>query len=544
MGRVKVDYSNKIILNDYGNEVKILELYEQRKRASYWKYICPYCGKEDVNDISKIKKAKTCKHCREEYLLTIMKNRKGNIVHSQSYLENKKNKFYDSLDCSHILLIDEYISPSIKLKYKCKNCNTEFQKYPREILKLNHCTSCDLLWDNKNNPKPIRQRRKIARKTTDIFKQEVYNLCKEEFTVLGEYINANTKIKMLHNKCNKTFDMKPSNFLSGQRCPYCRYNIIADACRISDDDFKKEVYDLVQDEYYVKTAYVNRNTKVLFHHNICDSDFWMTPSAFVHAGSRCTNKKCLHNRLSLAMKDSPEEFQEKFNKQSNGEYILLSDYHSSNEKVLIKHNECGNSFWISPNRFLQGQGCSNSECIRKRIREKRAFTEEEFIQQLNTYNDSLSLLSNYTNMNTKVTMQCKKCNYIWDVNPSNLLYDKTSCPKCKTSHGERVISKYLDNNNIIYEYQKKFDSLLGVGNGKLSYDFYLPNENMLIEFQGKQHYKPVSAYGGEEQFKVQQEHDRRKRQYANDNNIKLLEIPYWDYENIEEILTRELGLLA
>ena len=222
----------------------------------------------------------------------------------------------------------------------------------------------------------------------------------------------------------------------------------------------------------------------------------------------------------------------------------MSDYHSSNEKVLIKHNECGNSFWISPNRFLQGQGCSNSECIRKRIREKRAFTEEEFIQRLNTYNDSLSLLSNYTNMNTKVTMQCKKCNYIWDVNPSNLLYDKTSCPKCKTSHGERVISKYLDNNNIIYEYQKKFDSLLGVGNGKLSYDFYLPNENMLIEFQGKQHYKPVSAYGGEEQFKVQQEHDRRKRQYANDNNIKLLEIPYWDYENIEEILTRELGLLA
>ena len=46
MGRVKVDYSNKIILNDYGNEVKILELYEQRKRASYWKYICPYCGQK------------------------------------------------------------------------------------------------------------------------------------------------------------------------------------------------------------------------------------------------------------------------------------------------------------------------------------------------------------------------------------------------------------------------------------------------------------------------------------------------------------------
>ena len=67
---------------------------------------------------------------------------------------------------------------------------------------------------------------------------------------------------------------------------------------------------------------------------------------------------------------------------------------------------------------------------------------------------------------------------------------------------------------------------------------------MLIEFQGKQHYKPVSAYGGEEQFKVQQEHDKRKRQYAKDNNINLLEIAYWDFNNIEEILSRELGLTA
>ena len=230
------------------------------------------------------------------------------------------------------------------------------------------------------------------------------------------------------------------------------------------------MYNLVQDEYFVKTSYVNRNTKVLFHHNICDSDFWMTPSAFVHKGSRCTNKDCLHHRMSLAMKDTPEEFQDKFNKQSNGEYILLSDYHSSNEKVLIKHNECGENFWMSPNDFLQGQGCTNKECIRKRIREKRALTEEEFIQRINSYNDNLLLLSDYVDMNTKVTMQCKKCNHIWDTSPSNLLYSKTSCPKCKISHGEKVISNYLDSNNITYECQKKFDNLLGLGNGKLSYD--------------------------------------------------------------------------
>lgn len=468
MGK-KVDYSGKTIIDNYGNEVKILELHEQRRRASYWKYICPYCGCEDVNDIDKIKKAKTCKNCRSKYLSNV--KQKTNKV-----IKNKKIR--------------------------------------------------------------------TPRKTTDVFKQEVYNLCKEEFVVLGEYINSNTKIKILHNKCNKTFDMKPSNFLSGQRCPHCRYNTIAEACRIKDEDFLKEVYDLVQDEYSVKSAYVNRNTKVLFHHNMCNNDFWMTPSTFIHKGARCTNKECLHNRVSLVMRDTPEEFQVKFNKKSNEEYELLSEYTLSNEKVLIKHNECGESFWMSPNDFLQGQGCTNKECIRKRIREKRALTKEEFIQRINSYNDNLLLLSDYVDMDTKVTMQCKKCNHIWDASPSNLLYSQTSCPKCKISHGEKVISNYLDSNNIIYECQKKFDNLLGLGNGKLSYDFYLPNEKILIEFQGKQHYKPVSAYGGEEQFNIQQEHDRRKRQYAKDNNIKLLEIAYWDFENIEQILSRELGLVA
>ena len=70
----------------------------------------------------------------------------------------------------------------------------------------------------------------------------------------------------------------------------------------------------------------------------------------------------------------------------------------------------------------------------------------------------------------------------------------------------------------------------------MSYDFYLEKQNLLIEFQGIQHYEPVEIFGGEKQFKIQQEHDKRKREYAINNNIKLLEIPYWDFDNVEEIL--------
>ena len=78
--------------------------------------------------------------------------------------------------------------------------------------------------------------------------------------------------------------------------------------------------------------------------------------------------------------------------------------------------------------------------------------------------------------------------------------------------------------------------------GSAGYDFYIPDMNILIECQGLQHIYPVEYFGGEEQFKVQQEHDRRKREYAEKNGYKLLEISYWNYDKIDEILSKELSV--
>lgn len=113
------------------------------------------------------------------------------------------------------------------------------------------------------------------------------------------------------------------------------------------------------------------------------------------------------------------------------------------------------------------------------------------------------------------------------------------CPECNYSKGERRIEKYLINNNIKFITQKKFDNLIGIGRGLLSYDFYIPKLNLLIEFQGEFHDGSV-PYQTEEEFKYQQEHDRRKKEYAENNNINLLEIWYYDFDNIEEILNNQL----
>jgi len=63
---------------------------------------------------------------------------------------------------------------------------------------------------------------------------------------------------------------------------------------------------------------------------------------------------------------------------------------------------------------------------------------------------------------------------------------------------------------------------------------------MLIEYDGIQHFKPIKYFGGEEKFKFQQKTDFIKNEYCKNNNIKLLRIPYWEFDNIKLILAKEL----
>ena len=117
------------------------------------------------------------------------------------------------------------------------------------------------------------------------------------------------------------------------------------------------------------------------------------------------------------------------------------------------------------------------------------------------------------------------------------------CNECNSSSLELKVASVLDKFNIEYDTQKKFNNLIGLGKGKLSYDFYIPKYNILLECQGEQHeHFCEGMHRGKYDFKRQQEHDRRKFNYALEHNYIPMEIWYWDYDNIEEILIRELDL--
>lgn len=102
---------------------------------------------------------------------------------------------------------------------------------------------------------------------------------------------------------------------------------------------------------------------------------------------------------------------------------------------------------------------------------------------------------------------------------------------CNKSHGEREIKIWLDGHGISYVAQKKFADCADVN--PLPFDFFLPDYNKLIEYDGIQHFRPVDFFGGQSTYKKLASHDHIKTEYCMNNNIDLLRIPYYKDVNTE-----------
>lgn len=101
---------------------------------------------------------------------------------------------------------------------------------------------------------------------------------------------------------------------------------------------------------------------------------------------------------------------------------------------------------------------------------------------------------------------------------------------CLVSKGENKIKELLSSMGIAFIPQYTFNDL--ADKALLKFDFYLPELNILIEYQGEQHYKSVKKWGGEKSFEDRIKKDNMKRDYCNKKNIRLIEIPYWDYNEL------------
>lgn len=363
----------------------------------------------------------------------------------------------------------------------------------------------------------------MGKKLTDEEYRQKLKETNPEYINIMPYQGSKTKILHRHIPCGYTWDVKP-NVLDQNTygCPLCSGKVRKDI-----DYFKNEVNQLVGDEYSVIGDYVNTHTKTTFKHNTCKNEFDMTPHNFL-SGQRCP--QCQHR----SYRKTTEEFKEELFNLVGDEYILEDEYINVRTKVNLRHKICGEIWNTTPGEVLQGYRCVH--CYGNNLLSQEEFEKRVYEQRGNEY----TVVGKYINYSTKLSMRHNKCGCVWDVVPGTFLCKESGCPKCNQSKGESKIEKYLCDNSIIYIPQMKYDDLLGIKNIPLSYDFYLPDYNILIEYQGQQHERPVDWFGGEEKFKRQQEIDNMKKEYAMEHNIELLEIWYYDFKNIEQILESRL----
>jgi len=269
---------------------------------------------------------------------------------------------------------------------------------------------------------------------------------------------------------------------------------------------------------YSLVDYINSKTKIKI---ICSEHgiFEQLPSNHL-AGQNCM--KCSIITTNNKNVSNKKQFIKKVSKIHGNKYdYKLVCYKNNRTKVKIICPEHG-VFEQTPIAHVTNRGCP--DCGRINANNKMSSSTEEFIKKAkqvhsNKYDYSLV---DYKNNKTKIKIICPE-HGIFEQIPSSHL-QKIGCPVCNESKGEKIITKYLNNKNIKFLSQYTF---AGCKNIKLlSFDFYLPNKNILIEYDGEQHFKPIRFFGGIEKYKKQIINDDIKNEYCKKNNIKLYRIRY------------------
>lgn len=233
----------------------------------------------------------------------------------------------------------------------------------------------------------------------------------------------------------------------------------------------------------------------------------------------CSNCYPQKQQFSVATK---KKFLEFINNSKNWELVepIENKIIQSKDKVKCKCLRCGNVSFKNMNEYLK-RGCTY--CSGTMLK-----THEQFVSEVN---NEFEALDKYVNAYTKINLLHKSCGNIYKTSPHNFFKNNQTCPFCssKRSKGEKKIKDFLNRNNMLYEEQ----FLLAIGNKKVIIDFYLPQYNFYIEYNGEQHYHPVKFFGGLESFEKQQERDRYVRETLKE---KLIEIDYKNFNNIDTIL--------
>lgn len=221
-----------------------------------------------------------------------------------------------------------------------------------------------------------------------------------------------------------------------------------------------------------------------------------------------------------------------------GRFEVL-EFIGKNEKSVPTYRckcECGNIVEVNGYNLKSGSS-TNCGCVRKqslsdvkKLEEIPAGTKVGLLTVL--YENGKDETGHY------FVYRCKcNCGNEVDVRSTYLRHSKvTSCGECTTSYNNALIESILIKLSFKYITEYKFEEL----DKFKAFDFYLPELNLCIEYDGEQHYYPIDGFGGQKGFEIRIKNDQIKNKFCEDNGIHLLRIPYWKRNEIENIIISKI----
>ena len=270
--------------------------------------------------------------------------------------------------------------------------------------------------------------------------------------------------------------------------------------------------------------YISTYTHIDVECDICHYRWKPTPHNLLTRKSGCPN--CSKHKIY-----TETEVIDKL-KTINNSIIHVGTFINCHLPTDFKCTKCGYVWNTSfSSIFSRSTGCPRCANVIKK-------EHKQFVDRVLSINTSVSIIGEYDGMSNKILCKCNTCGNEWNADPRGLVKG-CGCPQCKASKGELKISNWLRERNINFIKEYTFHDCVDAR--VLPFDFYLPDYNSVIEYDGIQHFFPFSHFGGKEKFDYQKNHDNIKTQYCIDSNIKLIRIPYTEYNNIESILKKELA---
>lgn len=510
--------------NIYGKKIKITVPKDARRKHKIT-YECIKHGLK-TSTIDRLLKGSGCRDCATEA------SSKARSLSTEEWIEKAQAIHGKKYDYSCTL----YVNAKTKVDIICP-IHGQFRINPSNHISLKRgCKVCSgksfKNWENSNKilSHEIFLERVSKHKHTNLdFKNTVYRGQKNTVRV----------------ECNLhgPFDAWPSNLFQGGNCPACAASAAGKKRRLELDTLIARISNKFGKKYEIDTtSIVSASSPIKLR---CKTHGWFQKTIGNLESSNgcplCSNENSSKIRALNAMLTSQEVI-DRFQKVHNFRYdyskIKYAGIMNSVEITCFTHG----SFHQSVTSHLQGKGCP--KCGAERKRQAQFLSQGDLYDRLKILNGDIFIyppnLGLELRSNTPII--CRQHGLFCQ--PLRIHLSGNGCPECSQSLGAKRVSEWLTKNEI--EYVTEAHIPVGKKGLPLRADFFLPEYNTYIEYNGEQHFRPISFFGMDEKtslhvFEEQKERDRVKENWIIENNYELVRIRY--DQNEAEVLSNYFGLI-